>query len=124
MGMMTIPIVPWSSKMYSSETKSMGFQISQWNRKTNNGTDGNKNVHRKIHHAPLRKRTISELHQKSFLLMKTTCKPTCLLQTKHRRLFVLLDAWEMLLMKKLEAYDKLFNILKLEAEYEYEKEIK
>lgn len=38
--------------------------------------------------------------------------------------FVLLDAWEMLLMKKLEAYDKLFNILKLEAEYEYEKEIK
>jgi cobalt-zinc-cadmium efflux system outer membrane protein len=27
MGMMTIPIVPWSSKMYSSETKSMGFQI-------------------------------------------------------------------------------------------------
>lgn len=38
--------------------------------------------------------------------------------------FVLLDAWEMLLMKKIEAYDKLFNILKLEAEYEYEKEIK
>ena len=27
-------------------------------------------------------------------------------------------------MKKLEVYDKLFNILKLEAEYEYEKEIK
>jgi hypothetical protein len=38
--------------------------------------------------------------------------------------FVLLDAWEMLLMKKLEMYDKLYNILKLEAEYEYEKEIK
>ena len=27
MGMMTIPIVPWSSKMYRSETKSIGFQI-------------------------------------------------------------------------------------------------
>ncbi|MES2395079.1 MAG: TolC family protein, partial [Bacteroidota bacterium] len=27
MGMMTIPIVPWASKMYSSETKSIGFQI-------------------------------------------------------------------------------------------------
>lgn len=38
--------------------------------------------------------------------------------------FVLLDAWEMLLMKKLESYDKLLNILKLEAEYEYEMEIK
>jgi hypothetical protein len=38
--------------------------------------------------------------------------------------FVLLDAWEMLLMKKMEFYDKLFNILKLQAEYEYELEIK
>ena len=38
--------------------------------------------------------------------------------------FVLLDAWEMLLMKKTEMFDKLFNILKLEAEYEYEKEIR
>jgi hypothetical protein len=37
---------------------------------------------------------------------------------------VLLDAWEMVLMKKMEMIDKLFNILKLEAEYEYEKEIK
>ena len=36
--------------------------------------------------------------------------------------FVLLDAWEMLLMKKIEMYDKLFNVLKLEAEYEYELE--
>lgn len=27
MGMMTIPIVPWASKMFSAETKSMGFQI-------------------------------------------------------------------------------------------------
>jgi hypothetical protein len=31
--------------------------------KTNHGTDGNQNVHRKTNHAPLRKRTISELHQ-------------------------------------------------------------
>ena len=27
MGMATIPIVPWSSKMYTSETKSIDFQI-------------------------------------------------------------------------------------------------
>src|SRR5690606_29410056 len=27
MGMMTIPIVPWSSKMYTSEAKSIGYQI-------------------------------------------------------------------------------------------------
>ena len=38
--------------------------------------------------------------------------------------FILLDAWEMLLMKKMEMYDRLFNILKFEAEYEYEREIR
>jgi hypothetical protein len=66
MGMMTIPIVPWSSKMYSSETNPWAFKSSQWNRKTNHGTDGKKNVSRKTNHAQLRKRTISELHQKHY----------------------------------------------------------
>lgn len=126
MGMMTIPIVPWSSKMYSSEIKSMGFQIQSM-----------------------------ELEKQTMLLMATRMSAEKLTMLNYENVqyqsytkniipayennlqanllafkqntgdfFVLLDAWEMLLMKKLEAYDKLFNILKLEAEYEYEKEIR
>ena len=38
--------------------------------------------------------------------------------------FVLLDSWEMLLMKKMEYNDKVLNVLKLRAEYEYESEKK
>ena len=36
--------------------------------------------------------------------------------------FVLLDAWEMLLMKRWEQLDKLKLLLKLQTEYEYETE--
>lgn len=39
-------------------------------------------------------------------------------------LFVLLDAWEKLLMNKMEYLDKNLLVLSIEAELEYEKEIK
>ena len=38
--------------------------------------------------------------------------------------FVLLDAWNMLLMKKMERIDKLGQVLIVQAEYEYQREIK
>lgn len=126
MGMATILIAPWSSKMFKSETKSMGFQIQSME---------------------MEKRTM-ELMAKRMLTEKLTMLNYESGQYKNYRseiipafennlqanllaykqntgdFFVLLDAWEMLLMKKMEMYDKLFNILKLQAEYEYEKEIR
>lgn len=36
--------------------------------------------------------------------------------------FVLLDAWEMLLMKRIEQFEKLGLLLRLQTEYEYETE--
>ena len=38
--------------------------------------------------------------------------------------FVLLDAWNMLLMKQLERIDKLGQVFRLQSEYEYQSEIK
>jgi outer membrane protein TolC len=126
MGMMTIPIVPWSSKMYSSETKSIGFQIQSMEQE-------------KQTMELMAKRMLSEKlamlnyenaqyqsYIKNIIPAYENNLQANLLAYKQNTgdFFVLLDAWEMLLMKKLEAYDKLFNILKLEADYEYEKEIK
>ncbi len=126
MGMMTIPIVPWSSKMYNSETKSIGFQIQSMEQE-------------KYTMELMAKRMLSEklviLNYENAQYQRYTENiipayennlQANLLAYKQNtgEFFVLLDAWEMLLMKKLEVYDKLFNILKLEAEYEYEKEIK
>ena len=38
--------------------------------------------------------------------------------------FVLLDAWNMLFMKELERIDKLEQVFTIQAEYEYQREIK
>lgn len=126
MGMMTIPIAPWSSKMYSSETKSIGFQIQSMEQEK-------QTMELMALRMSAEKLTMLKYENAQYLSYKKSIIPAYennlqanLLGYKQNTgdFFVLLDAWEMLLMKKLEAYDKLFNILKLEAEYEYEKEIK
>lgn len=126
MGMMTLPIVPWASKMYRSETKSIGFQIQSMEQE-------------KLRMELMAKRMLSEKlamlnyeneqyqsYIKNIIPAYENNLQANLLAYKQNTgdFFVLLDAWEMLLMKKLEMYDRLFNILKLEAEYEYEREIK
>ena len=126
MGMMTIPIVSWSSKMYSSETKSVGFQIQ--------AMEQEKQTMELMAKKMLAEKLIMlnyetgqyENYRKEIIPAFENNLQANLLAYKQNTgdFFVLLDAWEMFLMKKTEMYDKLFNILKLEAEYEYEKEIR
>ncbi len=126
MGMMTIPIVPWASKMYSSDTKSMGFQIRAMEQeKQTMELMASRMLAEKLtmlHYEYAQYRSYID----NIIPAYENNLEANLLGFKQNTgdLFVLLDAWEMLLMKRLEAYDKLFNILKLEAEYEYEKEAK
>lgn len=126
MGMMTIPIAPWASKMYSSETRSMGFQIrSMEQEKQTMELMASRMLAEKLtmlHYEYAQYRSYID----HIIPAYENNLEANLLGFKQNTgdLFVLLDAWEMLLMKKLEAYDKLFDILKLEAEYEYEKETK
>lgn len=126
MGMMTLPIVPWASKMYRSETKSIGFQIQSMEQEK-------QTMQLMATRMSAEKLTMLNYENAQYQSYTKNIIPAYennlqanLLAFKQNTgdFFVLLDAWEMLLMKKLEAYDKLFNILKLEAEYEYEKEIR
>ncbi|QQS28973.1 MAG: TolC family protein [Sphingobacteriales bacterium] len=126
MGMLTLPIVPWASKMYRSETKSIDFQIrSMEQEKQTMELMAKRMLSEKL--AMLSYESAQyQSYTKNIIPAYENNLQANLLAYKHKTgdFFVLLDAWEMLLMKKLEAYDKLFNILKLEAEYEFEKEIK
>ncbi len=126
MGMATIPIVPWSSKMYTSEIKSIDFQIQSMEQEK-------QTMELMAKRMLSEKRTMLHFENAQYQNYSKNIIPAYennlqanLLAYKQNTgdFFVLLDAWEMLLMKKLESYDKLLNILKLEAEYEYEKEIK
>jgi len=126
MGMITIPIVPWSSKMYSSEVKAIDFQIQSMEQEkqtmelmaTKMATEKLTMLQYEI--------ALYQSYTKNIIPAYENNLEANLLAYRQNTgdFFVLLDAWEMLLMKKLESYDKLINILILEAEYECEKEIK
>lgn len=126
MGMMTIPIVPWSSKMYSSEVKSMGFQIQSMElEKQTMQLMASRMLTEKLTMLSYENGQYQNYTQQIIPAYENNLQANLLAFKQNTGdLFVLLDAWEMLLMKKLEMYDRLFNILKLEAEYEYETEIK
>jgi len=126
MGMMTIPIVPWSSRMYRSETKSIGFQIqSMEQEKLTMELMAKRMLSEKIVMLNYEKKQYDNYTKEIIPAFENNLQVNLLAYNQNTGdFFVLLDAWEMLLMKRVEAYDKLFNILKLEAEYEYEKEIR
>lgn len=126
MGMVTIPIAPWSSKMYSSETKAMGFEIESMEKEKETMTL----MAQRMRSEKLIMLGYENAQYQNFMnslipAYEDNLQANLLAYRQNTGdFFVLLDAWEMLLMKELEAYDKLFNILKLEADYEYENEIK
>lgn len=126
MGMMTIPIVPWSSKMYTSEAKSIGFQIQAMEQeKQTMELMAKRMLSEKLFMLNYETEQYENYKKEIIPAFENNLRANLLAYKQNTGdLFVLLDAWEMLLMKKTELFDKLFNILKLEAEYEYEKEIK
>jgi cobalt-zinc-cadmium efflux system outer membrane protein len=102
MGMMTIPIVPWSSKMYSSEVKSIGFQIQ--------GMEQEKQTMELMAKRMLAEKLAMlnyetgqyENYKKEIIPAFENNLQANLLAYKQNTgdFFVLLDAWEMMLMKK------------------------
>jgi len=126
MGMVTIPIVPWASKMYSSETKSIGFQIQSMELEIQTmQLMANRMLAEKSVMLSYETKQYDNYRNEILPAFENNLQANLLAYKQNTGdFFVLLDAWEMLLMKKLEMYDRLFNILKLEAEYEYEKEIR
>ena len=119
---MTIPIAPWSSKMYKSEVKSMGFEIDAMQKEkesmrlmaTNMITEKRTMLNYEIQQYKNFEQNIVPAYQQNF--------ETSLLSYKQNtgNFFILLDAWDMLLMKQMEQLDKLNDVLKSEAEFEYE----
>lgn len=126
MGMMTIPIAPWSAKMYNSEAKAIGYQIQSMELEV-------QTMKLMAQRMLAEKLSMLQYEYGQYENYKNDIIPAYennlqanLLAYKQNTgdFFIVLDAWEMYLMKQIEMHDKLFNILRLEAEYEYEQEIK
>lgn len=126
MGMMTIPIAPWSSKMYKSEVKNMDFQIrAMAQEKEGMQLMATRMINEKLAMLKYTKQQLANYETGIIPAYEKNFEANLLAYKQNTgNLFVLLDSWEMLLMKQMEFYLKLLSVLKLEADYEYETEIK
>lgn len=126
MGMVTIPIAPWSSKMYKSDVKSMGFEIlAMQKEKETMQLMVLKMSSEKITMLRFEKEQLKNYESEIIPSYQKNLE-TSLLAYKQNTgsFFILLDAWDMTLMKQMEYFDKLNSVLKLQAEYEFETEKK
>jgi outer membrane protein TolC len=124
MGMLTIPIVPWSSGMYRSETRSADFRIQAMEKeKKVMELMADKMVSEKYYMLKSETDQYVNYQQSIIPAYEKNFEANLLAYRRNTGdFFVLLDAWEMMLMKKLESLDRLDNVFKLQAEYEYETE--
>ncbi len=126
MAMMTIPIVPWSSKMYKSEIRSMGYEIeSMQKEKSTMELMAKQMIREKITMLISEKKQLDNYDTNVLPAYQKNLETNMLAYRQNTgNFFVLLDGWNMLLMKQMERVDKLNDVLMLQAEYEYQREIK
>ncbi|GAA3916738.1 hypothetical protein GO495_19735 [Chitinophaga oryziterrae] len=126
MGMVTIPIVPWSSKMYKSDVKSMGFEIEAMQKeKAVMQLMVTQMTHEKITMLMYEKEQLDNYDQNILPSYRKNLESNLLSYRQNTgNFFVLLDAWNMLLMKELERIDKLGQVFTIQSEFEYQREIK
>ena len=126
MGMVTIPIVPWSSKMYRSEVKSMGFEIEAMQKeKSTMQLMAAQMIRETITMLLYEKKQLDNYDAQIIPAYRRNLESNLLAYRQNTgNFFVLLDAWNMLLMKELERIDKLGEVFRIQSEFEYQREIK
>lgn len=124
MGMVTIPIAPWSSKMYKTEVQSMSYEIQAMSReKENMKLMATRMINEKLSMLKYEKEQYVNFEKEIIPSYGKNMEANLVAYKQNTgNFFVLLDAWEMLLMKRWEQLDKLKLLLKLQTEYEYETE--
>lgn len=126
MGMVTIPIVPWSSKMYRSEVKSMAFEIEAMQKeKSAMQLMAARMIRETITMLQYEKKQLNNYDTEIIPSYRRNLESNLLAYRQNTgNFFVLLDAWNMLLMKEMERIDKLGEVFRIQSEFEYQREIK
>lgn len=126
MAMVTIPIAPWSSKMYKSSVAGLNYEIevvkNQQQALVNNTSGFIENIKSQIKN---KKQQIS-LYEKTIIpSMRKNYQATLLAYEQNtEELFMALDAWQNLKVSQLGYLDLLNDLLQLQVQYEKQLEIK
>ena len=112
--------------MYRSEVKSMGFEIEAMQKeKETMKLMAMQMIQEKSTMLKYAKEQLMNYENGIIPAYQKNMETTLLAYKQNTgSFFVMLDAWDMLLMKQMEYLNQLNDVLKLEAEYEYEMEKK
>lgn len=125
MAMVTIPIAPWSSKMYRSSVYGLNYEIdavkNQQSALLNNVTGTLQSIKTQM----LNKKQQLDLYEKTIIpSMQKNYQSTLLAYEQNtEELFMVLDAWQNLKITQLGYLDILNDMLQLQVLYEKELEI-
>ena len=126
MGMVTIPIAPWSSRMWRANVKGLNFENIALQREQESVADevaGKLEALRsKIYY---QKKQIETTDNSILPAMRKNYQAALLaFEQNNGELFIVLDAWQMLKMSQLNRLDQLMELLTLQTEYEKEFQIR
>jgi len=126
MFMVTIPIAPWSSKMYSSSAKALQFDIESIQQEQSglvNSISGNLET-LKVR-IQSKKQQIKLSEDVILPAMRKNYETELLAYEQNTEmLFMVLDAWQNLKLAQLTYLDQIMELLTLQVQYEKELEIK
>ncbi len=120
MGMMSIPIAPWSSRMYKSSEQGLSYQIKGYQRQREAVINEATGMVEAIKWRILSQKQQISLYEKTMLPALGKNYKTSLLAYEQNTedLFVVLDAQQALQMAKMELLNKKQELLLLQVEYE------
>lgn len=126
MAMVTIPIAPWSSKMYRSSVQGLNDEIDavKFRRQSLLNTASG-DLYGLTEQIKSKKLQI-QLYEKNILPSMKNNQKTVLraYEQNTEELFMVLDAWQNLKLVQLSYLDLLHELLQLQVQYEKEREIK
>ena len=126
MGMITIPIVPWASKEYKSNIKGLDNAVNAINLQKQSLVNESSGMILSLQTQIKSSKIQISNYDKNILPAYLNSYHTALraYEQNTEDLFVVLDGLKMYWMAKIESLDQLFNLLKLQTEYEKELEIR
>jgi len=126
MGTVSIPIAPWSSKMYKAANAGLVFQEQAYNNQRESILNETMGRLSSLKSQIASKKAQLKLYEGSILpaLQKNYKATLSAYEQDTEDLFVVLDARQSLQMTQLEYYNQLLELLLLQVEYEKEIELK
>jgi cobalt-zinc-cadmium efflux system outer membrane protein len=122
MGMMSIPIAPWSSKMYKSEVKAMDYEIQAMEKERAGMLQESQGMLTGMHYEILSmQKRITAMEEKIIPALKKTMDADFLnYQENKLQLPAVINSWEALTMMQINVLDEKMKLYKMIVDYEKE----